>query len=62
VQYEANQDGLLSTVEVSTILAPASDQPKILRMQLLATYINLATRRINAATAIRSKTAAALAH
>ena len=37
------------------MFAPGGNQPKILRQQLLATYFNLATRKINAATKIDSK-------
>jgi hypothetical protein len=35
--------------------------PKTLEMQLLATYLNLATRRVNAGTAISSRIASRLA-
>ena len=34
------------------MFAPGGTQPMVLRKQLLATYLNLASRRINAATAI----------
>ena len=42
------------------MLAPGGNQPKVLKMQLLATYFDLATRRINAGTLISSPTAANL--
>ena len=53
-------DGALSTAEVETMLVPGGNEAKLLRMQLLALYFNLATRRINAGTVITSKTATAL--
>jgi uncharacterized repeat protein (TIGR01451 family) len=53
-------DGRLSPGEVSGTFTLGGTSPTILRQQLLATYFNLATRRINAATAIRSKTATRL--
>jgi hypothetical protein len=39
------------------MLSPGGNQPKVLKMQLLTTYLSLATRRINAITTISSKTA-----
>jgi hypothetical protein len=42
------------------MFAPGGNQPKVLQMQLLATYFNLATRRINAGTVISSKMAGRL--
>jgi uncharacterized repeat protein (TIGR01451 family) len=53
-------DGALSAAEVSTMYLPGGNQPKVLQMQLLSTYFNLATRRINADTGIDSPRAAAL--
>jgi uncharacterized repeat protein (TIGR01451 family) len=50
-------DGQLSPSEVAATLAPGGNMDKVLREQLLATYFNLATRRVNAATAIKSGTA-----
>jgi hypothetical protein len=50
-------DGQLSPSEVAVTLAPGGNMDKVLREQLLATYFNLATRRVNAATAIKSGTA-----
>jgi hypothetical protein len=56
-RYDTNGDGALSSAEVQAMLAPGGNQPKVLKMQLLATYFSLATRRINAGTLISSKTA-----
>lgn len=53
-------DGRLTESELAAAFAETGGSPQILRGQLLATYFNLATRRINAATAIRSKTATRL--
>ena len=50
-------DGKLSVAELTFALAPAAAARVILAQQLLATYINLAERRINAGTTISSKTA-----
>jgi uncharacterized repeat protein (TIGR01451 family) len=48
-------DGRLSGPEVSGTFASAGGMPFILQQQLLATYFDLATRRINAETLIQSK-------
>jgi len=53
-RFDTNTDGMLSPDEVRTILKPGGNQPKVLQMQLLATEFNLATRQINAGTAIAS--------
>lgn len=53
-------DGALSPAEVATMYLPGGNENKVLRMQLLSVYFNLATRRINAGTGISSKTAATL--
>jgi uncharacterized repeat protein (TIGR01451 family) len=53
-------DGQLAPAEVAATYAVDRGQPANLRMQLLATYFNLATRRINAGTAVESRTAAGL--
>ena len=53
-------DGQLSPAEVAGAYAVSRGQTETLRMQLLATYFNLATRRINAGTAIESRTAGQL--
>jgi uncharacterized repeat protein (TIGR01451 family) len=52
----SSPDGTLSTAEVAAVFAASGTTPNVLRSQLLATYLNLATRRINAGTAIESKT------
>ena len=49
-------DGRLSAAEVEAALAPGGTPPTVLSHQLLATYFNLATRRVNAATTISSRT------
>ena len=59
-RYDTNGDGALSAAEAAAVLVPAGNQPKVLKMQLIATFFNLATRRINAATPIQSKTASLL--
>jgi len=56
-RYDTDGDGALSAAEVTTMLAAGGNQPKVLQIQLLATYFNLATRQVNAATLIESKTA-----
>jgi hypothetical protein len=48
-------DGVLAVGEVRAVLVPGGNMSKVLQEQLLATYFNLATRRINAGTAIDSK-------
>lgn len=53
-------DGRLSSTEVSTTLGPGGGQPEVLQFQLLATYFDLATRRINANTVIKSTLAVKL--
>lgn len=50
-------DGSLSASEVEAVMRPGGNQPKVLLMQLLTTYFNLATRQINADTAIMSSVA-----
>ncbi|MEY2416475.1 MAG: hypothetical protein QOH53_1809, partial [Ilumatobacteraceae bacterium] len=52
-------DGALSAAEVRAVFG-RSGQPSTLLSQLLATYFNLATRRINAGTAVSSKLSTAL--
>ena len=49
-------DGLLAPAEVAAILEPSGALPRVTAHQLLAAYINLATRRVNASTPIASKT------
>ncbi|MET7329740.1 CARDB domain-containing protein [Nonomuraea sp. NPDC005650] len=53
-------DGALSRAEVNAVFALSIRQSDLLRAQLLTTYLNLADRRINAATKISSLVAAAL--
>ena len=53
-------DGRLSSAEVAAVLVAGGTPPKVLTTHLLATYFNLATRRINAGTAIESRTASRL--
>ena len=53
-------DGLLSSAEVQAVLIPGGNMGKVLEEELLATYFNLATRRINAGTGIASRTASRL--
>ena len=48
------KNGILSTAEVKTVLNAGGTQEKILKAQLLTTYFNLATRQINADTALKS--------
>jgi uncharacterized repeat protein (TIGR01451 family) len=50
-------DGKLSLDEVTAVLVPGGNMDKVLEEQLLGTYFNLATRRINAGTLIESRTA-----
>ncbi|MBB5781148.1 CARDB domain-containing protein [Nonomuraea jabiensis] len=53
-------DGALTRAEVNAVFALSISEPDLLRAQLLTTYLNLADRRINAATKISSLVAAAL--
>jgi len=57
---DGSPDGRLSAAEVAAVFGAGGTTPNVLQQQLLATYLNLATRRINAATMISSKTAARL--
>ncbi|HEV8489179.1 MAG TPA: hypothetical protein VGQ58_05275 [Candidatus Limnocylindrales bacterium] len=56
-QDGSTADGVLSSDEVAAVLVPGGNMNKVLDEQLLATYFNLATRRINASTEISSRTA-----
>jgi uncharacterized repeat protein (TIGR01451 family) len=58
-RYDANGNGILIGSEVALAFS-GSGQPATLRQQLLASYFNLASRRINASTAISSRTATAV--
>lgn len=53
-------DGRLTVAEVEAALAPAGAPSVVLGQQLLATYVNLAERRINAGTEISSRLASRL--
>ncbi|MFI7130931.1 CARDB domain-containing protein [Nonomuraea sp. NPDC050153] len=53
-------DGALTRAEVNAVFALSIRQSDLLRAQLLTAYLNLADRRINAATKISSLVAAAL--
>jgi uncharacterized repeat protein (TIGR01451 family) len=50
-------DDVLSPAEVSAVQAPPGGMPRVTAQQLVATYFNLATRRVNAGTTVKSKTA-----
>ncbi|WP_033443849.1 hypothetical protein, partial [Saccharothrix sp. NRRL B-16314] len=50
----------LSTAEVTAAFGGSTAPKSVLGKQLMAVYFNLATRRINAGTAIVSRTAQAL--
>jgi len=56
----SSPDGALASAEVAAMFVSGGNQPKVLEMQTLALYFNLATRRINAGTLVHSRTAAAL--
>jgi hypothetical protein len=51
----SSPDGRLTTDEVAAVMAPSGNGVRVLQQQLTATYLNLASRRINAATGIDSK-------
>ena len=53
--YDANLDGQLSSAEVAVALTPGGNMDAILKQQLIATYFNLGTRRINSATTLDPK-------
>ncbi|MEA2931264.1 MAG: hypothetical protein QOI56_49, partial [Actinomycetota bacterium] len=53
-------DGVLSPAEVNAVQAPPGGMPRVTAQQLVATYFNLATRRVNAGTTVKSKTATSL--
>jgi len=53
-------NGALSLAEVQAVLIPGGNMDKVLEEQLIGTYFNLATRRINAGTLIDSRTAGRL--
>jgi uncharacterized repeat protein (TIGR01451 family) len=55
-RYDSSQDGALSVAEAKAAFKDSNEPKTVLREQLLGTYLNMATRRINAGTAISSKT------
>jgi uncharacterized repeat protein (TIGR01451 family) len=54
-RWDSDGDGRLSSDEARAALLPGGDVEYVLQKQLLATYFNLATRRINAGTGIDSR-------
>jgi len=48
-------DGILSPAEVTAVMAPSGNGIRVLQQQFTGTLLNLASRRINAATVIDSK-------
>jgi uncharacterized repeat protein (TIGR01451 family) len=59
-RYDINQDGALSIAEATAAFKDSSAPKTVLSQQLLGIYFNLASRRINAGTAISSNTADSL--
>ncbi|WP_433063295.1 hypothetical protein [Dactylosporangium sp. CS-033363] len=61
-RYDTNKDGALSTAEATAAFRLDVFNPvrSVLGQQLLTTYLNLASKRVNAATAIRSVNASLL--
>ncbi|MDZ7728264.1 MAG: hypothetical protein U5Q44_08730 [Dehalococcoidia bacterium] len=54
-RYDSDpEDGLLERAEVAVALAPGGGMPDILLKQLMATYFNLAERRVTAAMPVDS--------
>ncbi|MFG2642457.1 CARDB domain-containing protein [Streptomyces sp. NPDC048370] len=56
-RYDTDRDGVLSVAEIRAAFAEDMPRGSELRKQLLATYLNLAERRINADTVISPKPA-----
>ncbi len=56
-RYDTDGSGDLSDAEMTAMFAAGGNQPKILQMQLLATYLNLGSRRVDAGTQLTSRTA-----
>ena len=52
----SSPNGALGAAEIGAIFGGGGNQPSILLQQLLGTYFDLATRRINAGTKIASRT------
>ncbi|WP_405891542.1 DUF11 domain-containing protein [Streptomyces sp. NBC_00133] len=59
-RYDTDRNGALSISEAAAEFNDSNAPKSVLSKQLLAVYFNLATRRINAATAIMSRTAQSL--
>lgn len=59
-RYDTDRDGALSVSEGAAAFNGSNAPKSILGKQLLTVYFNLATRRINAGTEIRSRTARSL--
>src|SRR5262249_44119386 len=59
-RYDTSQDGTLSAAEATAAFNDSREPKIVLSEQLLGTYLNLTSRRINAGTAISSKTAESL--
>jgi uncharacterized repeat protein (TIGR01451 family) len=59
-RYDRDLNGALSPVETAAVFAEGNGSMSVLLDQLLGAYFNLADRRINADTAINSRTAASL--
>ncbi|WP_078627054.1 DUF7507 domain-containing protein [Streptomyces exfoliatus] len=59
-RYDTDRSGALSAAEVTAAFRDDNAPKSILGKQLLAVYFNLATRRINAGTAILSRTTQSL--
>ncbi|WP_188190086.1 CARDB domain-containing protein [Nonomuraea sp. SYSU D8015] len=55
-RYDSSGDGRLSQDEASAAFSLPLLQPRTLKAELLATYLNLGSRRINAATAVHTIT------
>jgi uncharacterized repeat protein (TIGR01451 family) len=58
--YDTSADGQLSASEYGAALLPGGNMSYVLREEVLTLYFNLATRRVNAGTAIASKLATLL--
>jgi uncharacterized repeat protein (TIGR01451 family) len=59
-RYDTDGDGALSVAETAAGFTPGGSPKIILDVQLLGTYSNLASRRINAGTAIASRDSTSL--
>lgn len=59
-RYDTSGDGVLDASEVAAMYASGGNQPSSLQRQLLSVLFNLATRQVNAGTAISSRAADAI--